>query len=91
MTDEHKKQKTADSNTINIVAAGIAGVIAGGAAVAATVLMSDKNNQKKAKEALTDVKEKVTKYMDTVKKQPMVQKSTDKVGEAVRKVKDIVT
>lgn len=49
MTDEHKKQKTTDANTINIVAAGIAGVIAGGAAVAATVLMSDKNNQKKGK------------------------------------------
>ena len=91
MTDEHKKQKSTHSNTMNVVAAGIAGAIAGGAAIAATIILSDKNNQKKAKESLVGAKDKVTGYIDTLKKQPVIQKSADKIDAIVQNAKKIIT
>ncbi len=65
MTDSREKKK---ANTVNPIVAGIAGVVAGGVAVAAALVMSDKKNQKKVKDALVDAKEKVTDYIDTKKK-----------------------
>lgn len=87
MTDLHQKKEGKKSNTINAVVAGIAGVVAGGVAVAAAVVMSDKKNQKKVKDAWVDAKEKVTEYMDTIKSQPIVEKSAQKLGEVVSDVK----
>ena len=65
MTDSRVKKQ---ANTVNPIVAGIAGVVAGGVAVAAALVMSDKKNQKKVKDALVDAKEKVTDYIDTKKK-----------------------
>lgn len=87
MTDAHQKKEVKKSNTINAVVAGIAGAVAGGVAVAAAVVMSDKKNQKKVKDAWVDAKEKVTGYMDTIKSQPIVEKSAQKLGEVVSDVK----
>lgn len=79
MTDVHQKKVVKNANTVNPIVAGIAGVIAGGAAVAAAVVMSDKKNQKKVKDAWVGAKEKVTEYMDTIKSQPIVEKSIKKI------------
>lgn len=73
---------------MNAVVAGIAGVVAGGVAVATAVVMSDKKNQKKVKDAWAGAKEKATEYMDTIKSQPIVEKSTQKLGEVVRDAKE---
>ena len=71
MTDVHKKTNGKNKGGMNPVVAGIAGVVAGGMAVAAAVVMSDKKNQKKAKEiwngAKGQVKEKVGQLVENVK------------------------
>jgi hypothetical protein len=69
MTDVHKKKETKSANTVNPLVAGIAGAVAGGMAVAAAVVMSDKKNQEKVKDAFIGAKEKVTGYIDTIKTQ----------------------
>jgi len=66
MTDIHHKKEEQNENTVNTIMAGIAGAVAGGIAVAAAVVMSDKNNQKKVTDALVGAKEKVTKRIDTI-------------------------
>ena len=71
MTDVHKKVNNKDKHGMNPVVAGIAGVVAGGMAVAAAVVMSDKKNQKKAKEIWNGAKGQVT----------------EKVGQLVENVK----
>ena len=87
MTDTHQKKEIKKSNTINTVVAGIAGAVAGGMAVAAAVVMSDKKNQKKVKDAWVGAKEKVGEYMDTIKSQPIVEKSVQKLEEVVNDTK----
>jgi hypothetical protein len=79
MTDTHKKIEVKNANRANSIMAGLAGVIAGGAAVAAAVVMSDKKNQKKVKDALVGAKEKVTEYLDTLHSQPVTEQSVAKV------------
>lgn len=81
MTNSHKKKETKNSNAGKAIAAGIAGAIAGGMAVAAAVVMSDKKKRKKVEEAFGDVKDKVTEFIDTVKSQPVVKNSTKKLAE----------
>ena len=67
MTDLHQKKEAKKSNVVNAVVAGIAGVIAGGVAVATAVVMSDKKNQKKVKDAWVGTKEKVSEIAHDVK------------------------
>ena len=87
MNDIHQKKNVASTNTTHIVEAGIAGAIAGGVAVAAAVLMSDKKAQTKVKNALIDAKEKVTEYIESVKSQPVVEQNTKKLEKAVQDTK----
>jgi hypothetical protein len=87
MTDLHQKKAAKNSNTVGAIVAGIAGVVAVGAAVVAAVVMSDKKNQKKVKDAWVGAKEKVGEYMDTIKSQPIVEKSVQKLGEVVNDTK----
>lgn len=63
MADVQKKKGLSSVQAVSPIVAGIAGIVAGGAAVAAAVVMSDKNNQKKVKEALVGAKEKVSKLV----------------------------
>lgn len=83
MTDIHPKKVIKSDNTANTIIAGIAGVVAGGAAVAAAVLMSDKKNQKKVHDALDGAKEKVADFVQTIKSQPVIEKITQKIDEKV--------
>lgn len=89
MVEIQKKKEVKGENAINPIVAGIAGVIAGGVAVATTVAMSDKKNQKKVKDALVEAKEKVTGYINTVKveSQPIIEKSAQKIEEIVNDTK----
>lgn len=66
------------SHGMSPIAAGIAGVVAGGAAIAAAVILSDKKNREKVGDALVDAKDKVTEYVDTLKSEPVVKKATAK-------------
>lgn len=67
MTDVQHKIEPKNTNTMNTVAAGVVGAIAGGVAVAAAVLMSDEKNQKKVKAAFTNTKEKVAEVVNDAK------------------------
>lgn len=87
MTDIHQKKELKNENNVSPVVAGIAGAVAGGIAVAAAMVMSDKKNQKKVSDAFVGAKEKVTGYMDTIKTQPVVEKSAHKIEEAVNDAK----
>lgn len=75
MTDSKNTIDAKKAGTVNSIVAGVAGVIAGGAAVAAAVVMSDKKNQKKVGNMMVGVKEKVTDYIDSVKAQPIKVKA----------------
>ena len=59
------KQK---SNTIRNVVAGVTGAILAGTAVAAAVVMSDKKNQEKVKNAFSKVADSVKNKTAEVKK-----------------------
>ncbi len=89
MAEIHQKKELKSENAVNPIIAGIAGVIAGGIAVATTVAMSDKKNQKKVKDALVGAKEKVTGYINTVKieSQPIIEKTAQKIEKAVNGAK----
>jgi hypothetical protein len=89
MTDAQKKKDVKTTNTINPIVAGIAGVVAGGMAVAAAVVMSDKKNQMKVKGAFADAKNKVTDYVDTIKSksEPIIEKGTKKLNKVVEAIK----
>jgi hypothetical protein len=68
MTDSQKTIDAKKAGTVNSIVAGVAGVVAGGMAVAAAVVMSDKKNQKKVKDAWAGAKEKVEKVTNDTKK-----------------------
>jgi hypothetical protein len=87
MTDIHQKKEVKNINSVSPIVAGIAGVVAGGVAVAAAVVMSDKKNQKAVSDAFIDAKKKVTGYVDSVKSQPIVEKSAQKIDEVVKTAK----
>jgi hypothetical protein len=87
MTDIHPKKVGSEKTNINPIIAGIAGVIAGGVAVATAVAMSDKKNQKKVKDTFTEVKGKVTDYIDTVKTPPIVADNMKKIDEVLNDTK----
>lgn len=87
MTDIQQKKEMKKAGTVNPIVAGIAGVIAGGAAVAAAVVLHDKKNQKKIKDAFVSVKEKVTEIADAVKSQPVIEKTTHKAEEVIKILK----
>ena len=88
MTDIHqKKEIKVESNAVSPVVAGIAGAVAGGIAVAAAMVMSDKKNQKKVSDAIVGAKEKVTDYMDSIKTQPVVEKSVHKAETVINDAK----
>lgn len=89
MADIHKKTEIKKVNTMNPIVAGIAGAVAGGMAVAAAVLMSDKKNQKKVRDAFADAKDKVTDYVDTIrsKSEPIIEKGTKKLNKVVEAIK----
>lgn len=82
-----KKNAESKSNMVNAVISGVAGVVAGGAAVAAVFALSDKKNQQKVVDAIDDAKGKVTEYAETVKSQPTIKKGAQKVEEVVQTVK----
>lgn len=65
------KQK---SNVLRTVVAGATGAIVAGAAVAAAVIMSDKKNQKKVKDALGNASDNV-KSMSAEVKQKLQRKA----------------
>ena len=90
MTESHQKKEIKSANTVNPILAGIAGVVAGGMAVAAAVVMSDKKNQKKVGAAWVGVKEKVGEYMDTVKSNPVVEKGTQKMAKVAKDTKKAI-
>lgn len=79
MTDTHTKKEIKAASAGKAIAAGVAGILAGGLAVGAAVLMSDKKNQKKVSDVLVGAKEKVTEFLDTVHPQPAVAKNVLKV------------
>lgn len=87
MKDVEKNKDTKSTNRVSPVVAGIAGAVAGGMAVAAAIVMSDKKNQKKVKDAIVDAKDKVTKYAETIKSQPLIEKSAHKLEKAVKSTK----
>jgi nicotinamide mononucleotide (NMN) deamidase PncC len=87
MTELRKKKEIKSANIAGPIVAGIAGVLAGGMAVAAAVVMSDKKNQKKVGNAWIGVKEKMTKYIDTIRSQPVIEKNTRKLADVVKVAK----
>jgi hypothetical protein len=92
MTDIHQKKdmKSDNSNTMNAIVAGIAGVVAGGVAVAAAVAMSNKDNQKKVAKVFDGAKKNVSDYVDSVKSQPVVVNGTRKVEQVMNDTKQAV-
>lgn len=83
----NQKKEVKSANTVNPIVAGIAGVVAGGMAVAAAVVMSDKKNQKKVKDVFDGAKEKVTERIDKIMSQPVIEKNAKKRKEAVKDTK----
>jgi hypothetical protein len=67
MIDSKKTLDAKKAGIANSIVAGVAGVIAGGAAVAAAVVMSDKKNQKKVGDMMVEAKGKAAKIVDTIK------------------------
>lgn len=69
MTDTQLKKDT-NTKVVNPLVAGIAGAVIGGAAVAASMVMSDKKNRDKVGKVLMDkkseVKDKVIKEVQKV-------------------------
>jgi len=90
MTDTHMKKDDKGVAGVNPVIAGIAGVVAGGMAVAAAVAISNKDNQKKVADAVNDAKDKVVGYVDEMTSKPALDKAaravTDKVTEVKKKI-----
>lgn len=90
MTDTHMKNDDKGVAGVNPVIAGIAGVVAGGMAVAAAVAMSNKDNQKKVVDAVVGAKDKVVEYVDEKTDKPALEKAartvTDKVTEVKKKI-----
>lgn len=68
MTDQKQKKQAETKSAVGPIVAGIAGVIAGGVAVATAVVMSDKKNQEKVKDVLVGVEEKLVEGKDRVEK-----------------------
>lgn len=66
MSEPTKINKKKTTHTVSPVAAGIAGVVAGGMAVAAAVALGDKKNQKKIKAAWNETKETMSENMGSV-------------------------
>jgi len=87
MTKLLQKKEIKSTNIVGPIVAGIAGVLAGGMAVAAAVVMSDKKNQKKVGLAWVGMKEKMTKYIDTIRSQPIIEKNTRKLAGVVKVAK----
>lgn len=88
MTDLHQKKDSKSKHGVSPLVAGIAGAVAGGVAVAtAAIVMSDKKNQKRVKDAMAGAKEKATDFIDNIKSQPLVKKSEQKLERVVEAVK----
>lgn len=89
MTNTQTDKKKRDGG-VNPIIAGVAGVIAGGMAVAAAVALSNKDNQKKIADAVTNAKDKVVGYVDEMTDKPALEKVaravTDKVVEVKKKI-----
>lgn len=69
--------------------AGAIGLVAGVAAGAAALALSDKNNRKKVKRALEDVKDKAVDVMEDVEKKtrPVRKEAKIKLGEVKKTTK----
>jgi hypothetical protein len=87
MTDVHQKKEVKNTLTVDPIVAGIAGVVAGGIAVAAAVALSDKGNQKKIKDTLVEAKDNVISYIDTATSKPVMEKNAHSVEKLVTDVK----
>lgn len=83
MTDIHKKREIQTANAGNAIVAGVAGILAGGLAVGAAMLMSDKKNQKKVSDAWVGTKEKIEEYIGSKKLAAAVSDTSRKTGSKV--------
>jgi hypothetical protein len=87
MTNSTNKKEEQKNQAVKAIATGVAAVVAGGVAIAAAVAMSDKKNQKKVSDAFDGAKEKLTDYIDSVKKDAVVEKNVGKLKEDLNAVK----
>ncbi len=78
MTNPKKQDQR--TGGLNPVAAAVTGAIIGaGVAVAGAVALSDKNNRKKVKEVLTNVRDQAIGYMEDVQNQAQDKKENKKL------------
>jgi hypothetical protein len=85
MTNIQKSNKT--SGVINPVVAAVAGAVVGGVAVASAIIMSNKDNQDKVNEVVSNVKDDINN-----KKAVVIDKANkleDIAKNTVNKVKNI--
>lgn len=84
---------------VNPVVAAVAGAIVGGVAAAGAMVLGDEKNRKKIREALSNVKNRTTDYVEDVKqaaqdkKEEIVEKMTEgkeKVLDKAESIKDVL-
>lgn len=91
MTDKNKKKQNNKKNTVGSVVAGVAGAVAiAGVAVAATIALKDKKSREKVKKVLVNVKDQAMDYVETLKKEPNVKETTNKVKKIAKDTKKVV-
>lgn len=83
MTDKKINSQDREKG-INPVMAAVAGAVVAGAAVAGTIIMSDKKNQDKAKEVVSNVKENINN-----KKKVIVNKANKLEDITKNTIKDV--
>jgi hypothetical protein len=88
MAHIHQKKELTRENTISPIIAGIAGVVAGGVAIATALALSDRKNQKKVKEVFVDTKERVAEYIGTIQTKPILKTGVQTLKNAVNDTKE---
>lgn len=90
MTNHNKKKQDKRKSGFNPVVAAVTGAVVGvGVAVAGAVALKDKKTREKVKQALTNVKNQATDYMEDKKKQVKEGEIEKKLVEGKEKVKKI--
>ncbi len=98
MTDQNQKKQDKRKGNINPVAVAITGAVIGaGVAVAGAVILKDKKNREKVKQAFTNVKDQAVEYIEDMQKEAKDKKGKvekklaegkEKVGKITSSVKD---